>query len=84
MLLLRKLPVTVLALMYYAVPTLLRASLSFFACLAIDEPLAALTDVPVGTTANLSHRWGYWVSSIEQKCFSGYHLGIGPWSARRQ
>jgi hypothetical protein len=72
-LLLRKLPVTVLVLVYYAFPTLLRASLSFFACLRIDEPLAV--DVPYGVTATLTHRWGYWVSAIEQQCFAGYHLG---------
>lgn len=59
-LLLRKLPVTVLVLVYYAFPTLLRASLSFFACLKIDEPLAA--DVPIGVTATLTHRWGYWAA----------------------
>jgi hypothetical protein len=72
-LLLRKLPITVLVLVYYAFPTLLRASLSFFACLRIDQPLAA--DMPFGVTATLTHRWGYWVSSIEQQCFAGYHLG---------
>jgi hypothetical protein len=72
--LLRKLPVTVMVLVYYAFPTLLRAALSFFACLKVDEPLSALTGVPVGVTATLTHRWGYWVSAIEQQCFSGYHL----------
>jgi hypothetical protein len=72
--LLRKLPVTVLVLIYYAFPTLLRAALSFFACLKVDEALTALTGVPVGVTATLTHRWGYWVSAIEQQCFSGYHL----------
>ena len=55
----RKLPVTVLVLVFYAYPTLVRASFSFFACLAIDKPLSALSDVPAGATAPLSHRWGY-------------------------
>jgi hypothetical protein len=73
-LLLRKLPVTVLVLVFYAYPTLTRASLSFFACLKIDEPLTALTGVPMGATALLSHKWGYWVGSINQQCFAGFHL----------
>jgi hypothetical protein len=60
---------------YYSYPTLARVALSFFACLDIDKPLSALSDVPAGVTAPLSHRWGYWVSSIDQKCFAGYHLG---------
>jgi hypothetical protein len=64
-----------MVLLYYAFPTLLRAALSFFACLKIDEPLTALTGVPVGATATLTHRRGYWVSAIEQENFSGYHLG---------
>jgi hypothetical protein len=73
-LLLRKLPVTLLVLVYYAYPLLLRASLSFFACLSIDKPLGAFANVPAGATALLSHTWGYWVSSIQQECFAGYHL----------
>jgi hypothetical protein len=73
--LVRKLPVTVMVLGYYSYPTLARVAFSFFACLDIDKPLSALSDVPVGATAPLSHRWGYWVSSIDQKCFAGYHLG---------
>jgi hypothetical protein len=44
-LLLRKLPVTVMVLLYYAFPTLLRAALSFFACLKIDEPLSPTAGV---------------------------------------
>jgi hypothetical protein len=72
--LVRKLPVTGMVLGYYSYPTLARVAFSFFACLDIDKPLSALSDVPVGATAPLSHRWGYWVSSIDQKCFAGYHL----------
>jgi hypothetical protein len=59
---------------YYSYPTLARVAFSFFACLDIDKPLSALSNVPAGATAPLSHRWGYWVSSISQECFSGYHL----------
>jgi hypothetical protein len=71
---LRKLPVTAMVLGYYSYPTLARVAFSFFACLEIDKPLSALADVPVGATAPLSHRWGYWVSAIDQQCFAGYHL----------
>lgn len=85
LLLWRKLPVTVLVLVYYAYPTLLRASLSFFACLSIDEPLSV--DAPKGATAPLSHRWGYWVSSIEQECHvqcgTECHLPIKGSAARK-
>jgi hypothetical protein len=75
LLLVRKLPVTVMVLGFYSYPTLVRVAFSFFACLDIDKPLSALSDVPAGATAPLSHKWGYWVSAIDQKCFSGYHLG---------
>jgi hypothetical protein len=30
--------------------------------------------VSFGVTATLTHRWGYWVSAIEQQCFTCYHL----------
>jgi hypothetical protein len=37
--------------------------------------------VPAGATAPLNHKYGYWVSDIEQQCFAGYHwawaLGLG-------
>jgi len=39
----RMLPVTALVVMFFAYPTLLRASLGFFACLRIDRGLAAHT-----------------------------------------
>lgn len=41
-LVLRKLPVTIMVIVFYAYPILLRAALSFFACLRIDKPLSAL------------------------------------------
>jgi hypothetical protein len=70
----RKLPVIGMVLGFYSYPTLVRVALSFFACLDIDKLLSALSNVPAGATAPLSHKWGYWVSSIDQQCFSGYHL----------
>jgi hypothetical protein len=73
--LVRKLPVTGLVLRYYSYPTLACVAFSFFACLDIDKPLSALHEVPAGATAPLSHKWGYWVSSIDQECFASYHLG---------
>ena len=70
-LVLRKLPVTLLVLTFYAYPTLLRAALSFFACLVIDRDVY----LPSGATAPLNHTHGYWVSDITQQCFAGYHWG---------
>jgi hypothetical protein len=70
----RKLPVMLLVLIFYAYPTLSRASLSFFACLSIDR-LPPDVVLPAGATAPLNHTLGYWVSSVEQECFAGYHKG---------
>ena len=70
----RKLPVTLLVVGFYAYPTLLRASLSFFACLRIDRAPPEV-QLPPGATAPLNHTAGYWVSDITQQCFSGYHKG---------
>jgi hypothetical protein len=71
MLVVRKLPVALLVVTFYAYPTLLRASLSFFACLQIDR----LPELTSGATAPLNHTLGYWVSDINQQCFAGYHKG---------
>jgi hypothetical protein len=70
----RKLPVTLLVTAYYALPTLARASASFFACLRIDRAPPEV-QLPPGATAPLNHTWGCWVSDINQQCFSGYHKG---------
>jgi hypothetical protein len=61
----------VLVLAYYAYPTVVRASLGFFACLRIDH--GALQHWRVGDPGPLNHTQGYWVSDIQQECFSGYH-----------
>jgi hypothetical protein len=71
----RKMPVTCLVLAYYSYPTLLRASLSFFACLRIDRLPNDIPQLPPGATAPLNHTAGYWVSDITQQCFAGYHKG---------
>jgi hypothetical protein len=72
---LRVMPLAALMVVYYAYPTLLRASLSFFACLHIDSP-------NLGTgVAVLAHVYGYSVLDIQQECFTGWHkrwtLGLG-------
>jgi hypothetical protein len=64
----RKLPVTLLVVAFYAYPTLLRASLSFFACVRIDR-VPPEVQLP-GATALLNHAAGYWVSDITQQCFA--------------
>jgi hypothetical protein len=70
----RKLPVASLVVTFYAYPTLLRASLSFFACLRIDR-VPPEVELPPGATAPLNYTAGYWVSDITQQCFAGYHKG---------
>jgi hypothetical protein len=84
LLVLRKLPVTLLVVAFYAYPTLLRASLGFFACLRIDS-IPPAVQLPPGATAPLNHTAGYWISDIQQQCFTGNHkswaLGLGLPSA---
>jgi hypothetical protein len=70
----RKLSVASLVVTFYAYPTLLRASLSFFACLCIDR-VPPEVQLPPGATARLNHTAGYLVSDISQECFAGYHKG---------
>jgi hypothetical protein len=71
----RKLPVTLMVVAFYSYPTLLRASLSFFACLRIDRSANDIPGFPTGATAPLNHTLGYWVSDIAQQCFVGWHKG---------
>jgi len=74
---LRKLPLTALIVMYYAYPSLLRASIGFFACMHIDNGPGG----PDWKTPPLNHALGFWVNDIQQACFTGYHrswaLGLG-------
>jgi hypothetical protein len=70
----RKLPVTLLVVAFYAYPTLLRAALSFFACLRIGR-IPPEMQLPPGATAPLNHTAGYGVSDVSQQCFTGYHKG---------
>jgi hypothetical protein len=80
----RKLPVTLMVVAFYAYPSLVQASLSFFACWRIDRAPPEV-QLPPGATAPLNHTAGYWVSDMTQQCFAGYHkgwaLGLGLPSA---
>ena len=73
----RKLRVAVLVVAFYAYPTLVKASLSFFACLRIDDG----SKQPYSEYSVLNHTAGYWVQDIQQECFAGWHrewaLGLG-------
>jgi hypothetical protein len=73
--LLRKLPVTVLVVLFYAYPTLLRTSLMFFACMPIDSAS------PGSLVKLLSHKGGYFAMDLTQECWAGWHrtwaLGLG-------
>jgi hypothetical protein len=66
----RKLRVAVLVVAFYAYPTLVKASLSFFACLSIDSK----SKEPYPQYAVLNHTAGYWVQDIQQECFAGWHM----------
>ena len=72
-----RLRVTLLVTAFFAYPTLVRAALSFFACLRIDDA----SEQPYPEYSIRNHTSGYWVSAIQQECFAGWHrswaLGFG-------
>jgi hypothetical protein len=68
-----RLRVTLLVTAFFAYPTLVRAALSFFACLRIDDA----SEQPYPEYAIRNHTAGYWVSAIQQECFAGWHR---PWA----
>lgn len=70
-------PIVAMVVVFYAYPTLVTTSLSFFACLNIDTPSG-----PYAEYALRNHSAGYWVyDGLTQECFSGWHkvwaLGFG-------
>lgn len=71
-----KLLVAVPVVLFYAFPTLVKAALTFFACLRIDDGSG-----PYPQYAVLNHTAGYWTADIQQECFAGVHktfaLGLG-------
>jgi len=77
MLVVRQMPVIALVVTYYAYPTLVKASLSFFACLPIDDA----SKEPYPEYAIRNHTSGYYVGDMEQACFAGWHkawaFGLG-------
>jgi hypothetical protein len=70
--------VTLLVTAFFAYPTLVKAALSFFACVRIDE---TNSEQPYPEYSIRNHTAGYWVSAIQQECFAGWHrswaLGFG-------
>lgn len=66
-----KLLTTLLVLGFCAHPTLVRVSLTFFACVQID--VAGQAPYPEYATA--IHPRGYWVEDAQQACFVGWHRG---------
>ena len=73
-----RLRVTLLVTAFFAYPTLVKAALSFFACVRIDE---TNSEQPYPEYSIRNHTAGYWVSAIQQECFAGWHrswaLGFG-------
>jgi len=66
----QKLPVTALVVAYYAYPTLVKASLAFFACLPLDDAKKQ----PYAQYAVLNHTAGYWTYDMSRACFTGWHI----------
>lgn len=75
--LISRLRVALIVVVFYAYPTLVKASLSFFACLRIDDA----DKQPYPEYAVLNRTAGYWVSDIQQECYAGWHkawaFGLG-------
>jgi hypothetical protein len=65
--------VTLLVTAFFAYPTLVRAALSFFACLRIDD----ISKQPYPEYSIRNHTAGYWVGAVQQECFAGWHR---PWA----
>jgi hypothetical protein len=70
-------PMVAIIVVFYAYPTLVKASMSAFACLPIDDASG-----PTAQYATRNHSAGYWVyDGLDKECFSGWHkvwaLGVG-------
>lgn len=80
-LLARKLPLTVLVVLFFAYPTLLRTGLRFFACLPLDSPTRASVNTNNSTVPLLTHKAGYLTMDLNQECWVGWHrswtIGVG-------
>ena len=50
----------------------MRVALGFFACVSLDNADAVGDPFPQYATANATH--GYWVHSMDQACWQGWHL----------
>jgi hypothetical protein len=77
LILVRKLPVLAIVVLFYAYPTLTKASLGLFASLQIDDASKG----PYAEMALANHTLGYWVGDIQKECYVGWHkswaLGLG-------
>jgi hypothetical protein len=70
-------PMVAIIVAFYAYPTLVKASLSVFACLPIDDASG-----PDAEYAVRNHSKGYWVyDGLTKECYLGWHkvwaLGVG-------
>ena len=70
-----RLPVMCIVVFFFAYPSLLRASLGFFACLKLDDVHATGDPYPQYAIANATH--GYYVHAMQQACWEGWHY---PWA----
>jgi predicted outer membrane repeat protein len=74
------LSVSYLVVLFFFYPSLVRMALATFACLPLDDVSPSSDDpYPLYAIANAST--GYWVSSVQQPCWDGWHrawaLGLG-------
>ena len=70
-----RLPVIVLVGVYTFFPSLLRAGLSFFVCLLLDEEHFSWE----GEVATATARFGYWVYDMQQECMADWHRVWALW-----
>ena len=67
------LKVMCVVVLFFFYPALVRAALSLFACYKLDNKAATL--FPQFAAASAPH--GYWVHSMQQPCWEGWHLHWG-------
>ena len=77
--LLGRVPVMCVVVLLFCYPFLVRVALGFFACVPLDDAQAVDDPFPHYAIANATH--GYWVHSMDQACWEGWHLkwalGVG-------
>lgn len=83
----QRIPITAIVTVFFFYPSLVRLAIGMFACISVDNQLSIdrLLDT-LGTdrsiditfdTIGMENIGSYWVFSMEQQCWSGWHT---PWA----